>query len=178
MQIQILPVTLEEKPVLANLLELYSHDFCDFLELELHRDGRFGYRNLDLYWTDPGRYPFLVKLEGRLAGFVLVGALIEGASREQIWDMAEFFILRGWRGRGIGTGVAHAVWRRFPGRWQVRVMALNVPAHRFWNRAISSFTSEVNRSTQTDEGRVSWHVFSFRVDAAAHVQDGVDGETN
>jgi hypothetical protein len=57
-----------------------------------------------------------------------------------VWDMAEFFVIRGYRRRGFGTQVAHELWRRFPGRWEIRVMQLNVTAHRFWARAISRFT--------------------------------------
>ncbi len=48
-QIELIPATLEQQPLLANLLELYIHDFSEFHDVELGPDGRFGYRNLPLY---------------------------------------------------------------------------------------------------------------------------------
>ncbi len=52
--------------------------------------------------------------------------------------MAEFFVLRGWRGRGVGTKAAHDVWKRFPGVWEVRVMQANISAQHFWAGAIEA----------------------------------------
>lgn len=80
---------------------------------------------------------------------------------EKIWDMAEFFVLRGYRRHGIGTEVAHQVWKQFPGRWEVRVMQSNHSAHQFWERAIASFTQEAIHSVQVEKGSRRWHLFSF-----------------
>jgi hypothetical protein len=33
-QIEVIPATSEERPILANLLELYAHDFSEFYDLE------------------------------------------------------------------------------------------------------------------------------------------------
>jgi hypothetical protein len=40
-QVEVMPAILEDQPVLANLLELYIHDFSEFLSLDLGADGRF-----------------------------------------------------------------------------------------------------------------------------------------
>jgi predicted acetyltransferase len=160
-QIEVLKAAPEHAPILANLLELYAHDFSEFHDVELGADGRFGYKYLPLYWSDPGRYPFLVRMDGKLAGFVLVrrGSAISG--NESVWDMAEFFVLRGYRRRGIGTAVAHEVWRRFPGFWEVRAMPSNRAGHDFWKRAISAFTGETIDSVRVEKGGECWHLFSF-----------------
>jgi predicted acetyltransferase len=154
-RLDVIPAAPEQEPILANLLELYAHDFSEFHNLELGPDGRFGYKHLSLYWREPGRFPFLVKVNGQLAGLVLV---IRG---EEGWDMAEFFVVRGYRRRGIGSGVAHEVWRRFPGRWQVRVMESNRAAHRFWTQAISEFVGEAIRPLGVEDSGEHWHVFTF-----------------
>src|SRR5271156_4802387 len=117
MHIEVIAAALDQKSTLANLLELYGHDFSEFLDLEIGPDGRFGYIDLPLYWTEPGRHPFLIHVDGKLAGFAFVKA-----AQQPLWDMAEFFIVRAYRRRGIGTQAAHEVWRRFPGPWRVRVM--------------------------------------------------------
>jgi predicted acetyltransferase len=62
----------EQSPILANLLELYAHDFSEFLPLEIGPDGRFGYKSLPLYWSESNRHPFLIRFDGKLAGLALV----------------------------------------------------------------------------------------------------------
>jgi len=88
--IEVIPATLEQKPILANLLELYGHDFSEFHDIDLGPDGRFGYKCLPLYWSEPGRHPFLVRVDGRLAGFAFVKRGSEVSGDETVWDMAEF----------------------------------------------------------------------------------------
>jgi predicted acetyltransferase len=158
----IVPAAPEEAPVLANLLELYSHDFSDFADLRPGPDGRFGYPALPLYWTEGTRFPFLVRIAGDLAGFVLVSRGSPVCDDPAVFDVNEFFVLRGCRKRGIGTAVAHEVWRRFPGRWNVRVTPENELARRFWSAAIEAFTGSAAESVLTEVQQRQWHVFSFR----------------
>jgi len=159
--IEVIAAAPEQEPILANLLQLYAHDFSEFHDLDLGEDGRFRYKSLPLYWSEPDRHPFFVRVDGRLAGLVLVKTGSEVSGSETVWDMAEFFVLRGYRRRGIGTEIAHEVWRRFPGLWEVRVMESNHPAHHFWERAIAKFTGETSRSVRVEKGGESWNVFSF-----------------
>jgi predicted acetyltransferase len=159
--IELIPALPEQEPILANLLELYAHDFSEFLDLVLGSDGRFGYGDLPLYWREPNRRPFLVRVNGNWAGLVLLkrGSVMSG--NETVWDMAEFFVIRGYRRRGIGTEVAHEVWRRFPGRWEVRVMQSNHAAYPFWEHAIAAFTGEAIPSVRVENAGNYWHLFSF-----------------
>lgn len=165
MQIEVLPATTEQEPVLANLIELYAHDFSEFSDLKIGADGRFGYEPLPLYWRESNRFPFLVRANGDLAGFVLVqqGSQVSGAA--EIWDVAEFFVLRGYRRHGVGVRVAHDVWRMFTGRWEVRVTENNSVARTFWQRAVSEFTRMPAESALTEVAGKRWHVFSFISDA-------------
>ncbi len=142
-------------PLVDNLIQLYAHDFSEFHHVELDSRGRFTYAPLPLYWSDPARHPFLVRMDGRLAGFVLV------QRNETAWDMVEFFVLRGFRRRGVGTAIAHDVWTRFPGRWEVRVMQANHSALPFWKRAISTFTGQRIEPIGIEKDDNSWHVFTF-----------------
>ena len=54
--------------------------------------------------------------------------------------LCEFFVLRALRGRGIGRAAALALFRSFPGRWEVEEMRRNEPAVRFWRRVIGEYT--------------------------------------
>jgi predicted acetyltransferase len=158
---ELIPARIEDQPILANLLELYLHDFSQFVHLELHADGRFGYPNLSLYWSEAGRHPFLVRINGSLAGLVLVKRAPGVSTHEPMWDMAEFFIVRGHRRHGIGTQIADQVWRFFPGPWQIRVMESNEPARQFWARAIEKFTGQPIQSIRIRQNEQDWHVFTF-----------------
>ncbi len=159
--IEVTPARRDQEAILANLLELYAHDFSEFHDVAVGPDGRFGYKSLPLYWSEGERHPFLVFAEGRLAGFALVKRGSEFSGDDAVWDMAEFFVLRGYRRRGVGTHVAHHVWKSLPGRWEVRVMESNVAGHDFWARAIAKFTGTEARAVPVQKDEKSWKVYSF-----------------
>ena len=161
MLIELVRAAPEQESTLANLLELYAHDFSEFHRLELGPDGRFGYKNLSLYWSEPGRHPFLILVDGRLAGLALVKHGSEISGNQAVWDVAEFFIVRAYRRHGIGMKIAHEVWRRFPGPWEVRVMAANRTALNFWRCAIAAFNGEAIRPARIKKNDRWWYVFAF-----------------
>ena len=100
--VEVDPALREHAPILANLLELYAHDFSELHILDIGPDGRFGYESLPLYWSEPNRHPFLIRADGKLAGLALVKRGSEISGNQTVWDMSEFFVLRGCRRRGIG----------------------------------------------------------------------------
>jgi predicted acetyltransferase len=161
-EIELVLAVPEQEAVLSNLLELYAHDFSDFHPLELGADGRFGYQPLPLYFTDPDRYPFLIKVDGRLAGFALVTKGSGVSERAAVWDVAEFFVVRAYRRKGIGVTAAHEMWKRFPGWWEVRVMQANRTALIFWERAIATFNNQqAIHPTRIEKNGECWYVFAF-----------------
>jgi predicted acetyltransferase len=160
-KIGLVPAALEHQPIVANLLQLYIHDFSEFLPLEIGPDGTFSYPDLPLYWSEPGRHPFLIQFDGNWAGFVLVKTGPDPSTGQPTSDITEFFILRAYRRLGLGTQVAHEVWRRIPGPWTVRVMQSNHAALPFWQRAIAAFTGfQVEPSKVERNGQSMFH-FSF-----------------
>ena len=159
-RVEVIPATADQESILANLLELYVHDFSEFTEVDLRADGRFGYPSLALYWGESARHPFLIRVDGKLAGLALV------CSNRSTWDMAEFFVVRGFRRRGVGMEAAQDVWRQLPGRWQIRVMESNAPARRFWERAIARFVGREIPSMRVEKAGKGWDVFSFESDYA------------
>jgi predicted acetyltransferase len=159
--IRLTPATLEDRPVLSNLYQLYIHDFTDFVDLELGDDGRFTYDPLPPYWSERNRFPFLVKADGRLAGFALVKKGSDFSGNPEVWDIADFFVVRGARGQGVGYRVAEEIWRRFPGPWEVRVMITNAPALAFWTRAVSRFTGHKLKPDLITCGDETRYLFNF-----------------
>jgi predicted acetyltransferase len=159
--VEIIPALAEQEPILANLLELYAHDFSEFADLKLGADGRFGYKHLPLYWKESTRYPFLVMADSHLAGFVFVRRGSEISNDAEVWDVAEFFIVRGFRRLGLGMKVAQEIWKKFPGRWEVRVADRNHKAKAFWARAVGEFLGKAVAPMPLDKDGKRWHVFSF-----------------
>jgi predicted acetyltransferase len=153
--------TPEQSVVVANLFELYAHDFSEFHDVETGEDGRFGFNKLHLYWSDPKRHPFLIKCRGKLAGFVLVKQGSEITEGDCVWDMAEFFVLRRYRRYGVGTEAARQIWSRYPGRWEVRVMESNRAAHEFWARAIYSVLNQAISPVRVQIDDRVWFVFAL-----------------
>jgi predicted acetyltransferase len=118
-----------DRGLLERLLELYCYDFSVYDGSDVDARGLYGYPYLDRYWIDPDRHAFLVRVDGRVAGFALVRS-------GDPHDMAEFFVMRKYRRGGTGLHVARNVFARFPGNWQVRQLRTNEPAQSFWRRAI------------------------------------------
>lgn len=145
MNVEVLPATLTDKPVLRRLLQLYLYDFTEFVAADLDEHGEYPYRYLDHYWAPnegEERLPYLIRVDGRLAGFALVRRPTGGAYR-----MAEFFVLRMYRRHGVGRIAALHLFRMLGGDWQVAELAANLPAQAFWRRTIA----EVTHGTYTEE---------------------------
>jgi predicted acetyltransferase len=147
---------------LENLLELYIHDFSEFVPVDVSEDARFGYPDLPLYWSESRRRPFLARIESKLAGFALVTRGPGLCGNSDVWDMAEFFVLRRYRHRGVGVELAEKIWYLCPGAWQIRVRSNNLPARSFWDSAIAKFTKGPVSSQELEIEEVAWILFSFQ----------------
>jgi predicted acetyltransferase len=128
-EIELVPASEPDRAVLRRLLELYRYDVSEFNGADVDQHGEFGYRYLDHYWTEEDRAAFLLQVDGHWAGFALV-------RRTAPFDMAEFFVMRKYRRRGIGRQAAIQLFQRFPGPWQVRQQQANPPSTSFWRSVI------------------------------------------
>jgi predicted acetyltransferase len=150
-------VTSSETELLANLLELYSHDLSEVFPIDTGSDGRFGYPPLALYWTEPERrFPFFIKRSHRILGFVLI--TLDDA---RVHDIAEFFVLRRYRRSGVGREAAFLAWDRHPGSWTVRVAEGNAGALEFWRSTIDQYTHGAVSELTRPGNPIAWRVFAF-----------------
>ena len=148
MHIDLQKASLEEKFVLRNLMELCQHDYSEFNGKDVGAFGLFGYTYLDHYWTDPDRFPFLVRVDEHIAGF----ALVRRREAEPGFSLAEFFVLRKYRGQGVGQIIAHRIFDVFAGRWQVEQEAGNRVARIFWTKVIARYTNNNYHEEVTERG--------------------------
>lgn len=91
MDISIEPILIEQKSVLVRMLELYSYDFSEFSDNDINEYGYFGYKYIDNYWNEEGRYPFFIRVDGKLAGLVLVRSCCQYNDLPNPHNIAEFF---------------------------------------------------------------------------------------
>ena len=151
--------------LLSNLLELYTHDLsAAFPSVELGPDGRFGYDKLPLYWAEPDRrFAFLIRCDGRVAGFALATRGSPVAADPDVYDVAEFFVMRQYRRSGVGHTAAFLLWNRFPGAWTVRVSEGNAGAVSFWSDVVADFAGGSATVSSREGNPSAWRVFSFEV---------------
>jgi predicted acetyltransferase len=155
--------TQSDAPLLSNLLELYIHDVCDlFPTVELGADGRFGYPKLPLYWSEPARrFAYLIRERDRVAGFVLVTRGSPVTTDPNVFDIAEFFVVRKYRRLGVGRRAAFLLWNGLAGKWTVRVSVGNRGALEFWSDIIAEFTRGTAEEGVRPGEPHAWRVFSF-----------------
>jgi predicted acetyltransferase len=168
MDVSLEPVPYEQKSLLRNLLELAQHDYSEFNGKAVGRDGLFGYRYLDHYWTEEGRHALLVRADGEIAGFALVRPLPESEVPSSVTrelpagpgtptrSLAEFLVLRKFRRKGIGRRAVLAVLDALPGRWHVSQEPGNEVATRFWRSVLSEHVDGGFIETREDGWPTQW----------------------
>ena len=138
MNLEFPKVTVNESSILRQLLELYCYDFSEYLNTDVDPDGHYHYKYLDLYWKESGRHAFFIEVDQKLAGFILINQDLKLA--KEGYCISEFFILKKYRKKGIGTKSAHFAFDQFIGPWEVSVITSNKPATLFWQKAVDLFT--------------------------------------
>jgi predicted acetyltransferase len=161
------PVTLEVAThdtarLLSNLLELYLHDLSEIFPVQIGADGRFRYANLPLYWSEPQkRFAFLIRSGAQPAGFALATRGSPVTDDPDHLDVAEFFVLRGYRRTGVGRQAAFLLWNRLPGRWVVRVSEANRAGLPFWQTTVQQYTRGAFSESKRPGSPHGWRVFIF-----------------
>ena len=122
---------------IRRMLELYQHDLSDIWDQDLDLHGEYGYA-LERYWIEALHQAFVFLVDGHYAGFALVDDDV-CLAENQLW-MAQYFVLRKYRGRAVGQHAAHTIFDTLRGRWEVGQMARNLPARDFWRRTIRAYT--------------------------------------
>jgi predicted acetyltransferase len=161
-QVVVEPAAHGDATVVSNLLELYAHDLSVAFSLELGTDGRFGYERLPLYWTEPDRrFPFLFRHGHLLAGLAFVTRGSPMSDDLEVFDVAEFFVVRRHRRCGVGRRAAFLLWNRFAARWLVRVAEENHDGCQFWASVVAEYTKGGFLETRRSDGQRVWRVFEF-----------------
>lgn len=144
--------------VISGLLEDYLRELDRYRIPSNQTGGSHGYPYLDAYWLDAGRHAFLIRSGGRVVGFVFVRD--PASTGSTVHELAEFYVKPDSRRLGIGRKAAAALWKDFPGEWELQVSLRNSSAVGFWTSCIESVTGvrpEVSEMRAQDGARVKFH---------------------
>lgn len=141
--IKLIPATLKEYPIIQNMGRFYVYDMSEYVGMEegweIPEDGLYECIDFKKYWEDENTFPFIVRYQNEMVGFAIIDK--KGSRAEINFNMAQFFILRKFKNKGIGRYVAQQCFKEFPGIWEVMVIPGNEGAYRFWRATIKQYTS-------------------------------------
>lgn len=159
MYVELQPIPLQSRHVLENLFPYYIYDMSEFMGWNPNESGVFFYdnANFDKYWSEDSHHPFFITVDGTIAGFVLIRKYPQDLS---LYDIEQFFVLRKYKGQGVGTQALQKVVTHFPGNWQVRVMLENNAGLSFWKSAIGQLSKDYQYSKSIDVD-LTMHFFHF-----------------
>jgi len=153
---------------LDQLLQLYVHDFSDFLRPEqladVGEDGRFApFPRVEAYLAAPDRSAWFIRVNGKIAGFALIDAHAHSGQAVD-YNVGEFFVLRRYRRGGVGARALAALLAAHRGVWEIAIGARNAPAQSFWPRAVATAGYGEGMQTLAGDG-VEWTgpILRFRV---------------
>lgn len=145
----------EEKFIINNIYPLYLHDLSEVWEHQINRYGVFENddtrtlaeqnRVFDIWWEHPNvLFPFLITVDDIPAGLAFVATAPFITCPDYIdYYMNEFFLLRNYRGKGIGEEAVRQIIDKMPGQWEVQTNPTerNERAKRFWRRTLNACTN-------------------------------------
>ncbi len=162
MTVELSRVRPDEVPILRRLMQLYLYDLATIDGWDIGDDGHYGTaERIERYWTEPERHAFLVRADGKLAGFVLVRRGAQATDDPDAHEVSEFFVLGRYRRRGVGEQAARRVFDMFPGPWEVAEMASNVGAQAFWRAVIVRYTGNRFADADWQHGGAAYRVQHF-----------------
>lgn len=144
MDVLVRPALIGEQACIEGLMQFYTYDWSEMEQPEsegfsFNADGAFdAYPGLSAYWSEPDRWPYLIEADGRLAGFALLNTHSHLTGDHVERNMAEFFVARKYRRRGVALDAVHQILRMHPGKWEIAIAERNVAAKLFWPKAIES----------------------------------------
>jgi len=119
------------------------------------------------WFDDPSAQPFVILQSGTRAGFALVARPALRSPTGAHFRMADFFVVRNARRRGVGASAATLIFSRFAGEWEVLEDPNNRQALQFWRRVIGRVTAgRYSESAVAGEVR-----HRFRVDSRPSARD-------
>lgn len=134
--IELIPTEPDDIEVIANLYQFYAYESSDWEFQDVEENGRFYVHedHLVRYWQDPDWSANLLRVNGEIAGFVLIErSEVPGIDA---LELADIFILKRYRRKGIGRALMGQVLMGGHENWLVRYYPQDDVADAFWNKVM------------------------------------------
>lgn len=138
MKIEVQEISPSEKELIQSLLQFYEYEFSIYEEDDVDEKGYFEIADVDEYFEIKEYTPLLVRVLGQPAGFVIVNS--DPSAEQGRYLIEEFFIMKRFQQKGVGSEVASQVFDMFGQDWVVRVISENVKGQSFWKKVIGHYT--------------------------------------
>jgi predicted acetyltransferase len=106
--------------------------------------GEIGYSESDQlarWFGDSSVNPLVIVRGADLVGFAMVARGGNSPDRSPVdYRMAEFFVTRAHRRRGVGRFAVELILNRFAGRWEITEYLRNPVAVAFWRGVVANYT--------------------------------------
>lgn len=150
--VALVQVTYDKKNILENLMALYLHDLSEFADdLMVNADGKFEYDGLEYYFKSEDLRPFFIYYDNEIAGFVLLNSG-RYVSIGVNYSIHEFFVLKSFRKKGIGSKAVKAIFEQYKGKYKIVQLIDNKPAIGFWRNLYASFGIKYNEMAEKSDG--------------------------
>ncbi|MEG1042441.1 GNAT family N-acetyltransferase [Pseudomonas sp. NUPR-001] len=162
--VEVLQTSPEQAELIRNLYQFYAYESSDWEQEDVEVDGRFYIHEEHLlrYWQEPEWSANLILVDGFIAGFLL----IEGSEFADLnaLELADLFILKRYRRKGIGRAVASQVLLSGERDWLVRFYDQDETAQAFWRAVLDNLPRPVRNLELDDEPEL----VSYLVTRALH----------
>lgn len=155
MKVELQLCNIEEKFIINNIYPLYLHDLSEVWGHKINRYGVFEESDIrtlaeqnrvfDIWWEHPEvLFPYLIKVDDLPAGLAFVATPPYTPCPDYInYYLNEFFILRSYRGKGVGEQAIRQLLDKMQGHWELHTNCTNrnVRAQKFWRKTLKAYTN-------------------------------------
>ena len=123
--------TIEEKKIIFGLIQPFLDELSRFPDDDpdyKDENGIYQYKNLDAYWQEKERFPYLLYSGSEIAGFSLVR--LDGDH----WEMEDVYVLPQFRRRGLAMTCVTEIFKEHPDLWRIAFNKHNTPSRQLWKK--------------------------------------------
>jgi predicted acetyltransferase len=100
-------------------------------------------------------------VDGKYAGFILINKDFKIIDDPEGHTVAEFFVMRKYRQRGIGAFAVRAILEVYPGSWEISQVMANPAAVGFWNKVVEEYTGGEFEKKYRDQNGLKKQILLF-----------------
>ncbi|MBG9549181.1 GNAT family N-acetyltransferase [Cytobacillus firmus] len=151
MDVKIVKAAIADRDIVRNMYAFYLHDLTKYTDgLHVNDEGTFEFDAFSLIWDKEGIEPYLIKSDGKLAGFLLL--LRAPFLTKADYCINDFFLYNSFRGKSVGQAAVGLLFSDYKGTFYIEQLNRNKPAVRFWEKVYRDYQLEVQETLRMEDG--------------------------